>query len=178
MDNHIILPRLLKRLIRIIHARCLARRLKPSRNQKCSFPTSNTHTCVFTPIKWQRACLEDVCTRLSANAYVVHANLNHPSPRLDLCMWRPSNASPGRLWRRCILDGMTKMQSFSFFKIPPCLRSLKERTDLRDIRCCTNKAIKRLLGAKEHDWVHVGNKRAEFTLFLEDSSRFRRYFSS
>lgn len=110
-DNDIIFLRLLKQLIRIIHARCLASCLKPGRNQKCSSPTSNPPMHIYSN-KVPMAYLEDICT------YVVHANLNHPTLHLDLCMWRPLNMSPGRLWRTCIPGGLTRTQSFCSFKIP------------------------------------------------------------
>ena len=43
-----------------------------------------------------------------------------------------------------------------------------QQADLQDIWYCANKAIKKCLGAKEEDWVHVGDKRE----FLGISRRF------
>lgn len=118
MDNDINLPRLLKRLNRIIHAKCLAWCLKHSRNQKCSF--SHTHICISTLRE-----RDGHNSRASSptSAYVGHVNLSYPTFHLDLCLPGPSNSSPGRLWRGCILDGMKRMQSFHYFKILSCLRS-------------------------------------------------------
>lgn len=103
MDNDINLPRLLKRLNRIIHAKCLARCLKHSRNRKCSF--SHTHICVSILRERDGHNLKPSPT----STYVVRVNLSYPKLHLDLCLPGPSNSSPGRLLRGCNLDGMKRM---------------------------------------------------------------------
>lgn len=177
MDNDIVLLRWLQRLNRITHTRYLAWCSKPSTTQKCSFP-SWTHTCRFTLIKRHGRTLR---TPVISFCQYICAHLNHPALCLDLWVWRPSNASPGRLRSRRILDGMKKMQSSCYSKMPSCLRS--DGQNLTITTCMYLQAL--WCGAKPWNscWEQKsmarnvsGTKEWHFYIFLEDSTAFAIIF--
>lgn len=84
------------------------------------FLLAHTHRCIST---LRERDGHNLRPSSPTSTYVVRVNLSYSTLHLDLCLPGPSNSSPGRLWRGCILDRMRRMHSLHYFKTPSCPRS-------------------------------------------------------